>query len=340
MRKIKFTCIVDSVYTLSLYLLYQSYENIMATQFFVGSTISDEVCSHLLDCVKISTKAGDYDSAKKMKRLRWRCLRYIPRILNTKIYAQDHIRFAPQLILYSKYTLLEDAPGVFTMADDVNHHFCATVVSPDLKTRIWQKIYVGNICNHHFGENSQCINRIITEEKDVVTKFIKGKKYELVNLTQLWNRSGEWKRGYIEEVLGITPDLLRIVSSADTLYLTQPLMEDCGLSEKELEEIINPYYEKYKSNGFVLKPHPRDKFDYKKHFPEAQVFQTLVPMQLLSIMGVKFKRAITMFSTAVSLLPPDTEVIWIGTKVNDKIYAMYGNVEYKSKEMPLLDVVK
>ena len=297
----------------------------MATQFFVGDAIPDEICRYLPNCERISTKKEEWDDIKKIKQFRLRSLwMYRPRIWFTHIYAQDHLLFSPQLIGHQKYYLLEDAPGCFSIVSNPHNKFFKVYMPDDLKTQLWLKIYKGSIYGHSFGRNSQCINRILTSPEDFMSYLIRGKKYQQVDLQQMWDSSDEQKRSFIKNMFGITHEMEEAMSKAETLYLSQPFVEDCGLSKDEIKDIVQPHYEKWKSGGFVIKPHPRDKFDYRVEFPEAQIMQTKAPMQLLNIMGMKFKRAITVCSTAISSLSPETERIWLSSSINEKISSVYG----------------
>ena len=76
----------------------------------------------------------------------------------------------------------------------------------------------------------------------------------------------------------------------------------------------------------MIKPHPRDKFDFDKYFPTIPVLRTYIPMQLLNFMGVMPHIAVTVNSTAISSLPNNVEKIMIGTKVNKKIFDRYGDM--------------
>ena len=328
MKSYKYTCIVDTIYSLLLYLIYHSCNNIQHTIFFVGSNIPDDIVVQLPNYVKVSSNKEDYDGKKKLLKKRWELFwKYRFCIMRTKLYAQDHLIFAPQLICGQKYTFIEDAPRVFTLNKD-NVIFRQNVPS-DYKTRLWLKLYVGQVCGYKLGTHRQCINRIISSAEDINSPLIAGKKFELVDRVQLWRKSSSQKKEYIKKIFGITDEILKTVSNANTIFFSQPFIADCGLSEEEQYNIIVPYYERYKAEGFVIKPHPRDKFDYEKKFPESTIIKCKAPMQLLSMMGISFKRAITVSSTAVSDLPPETELIWIGNSVNPKLVKALGITKYK-----------
>ena len=56
MEKIKYVCVVDTLYSLSLYLLYQSYDKYDETLFFVGNVIPESVSSKLSHVFRIDYK--------------------------------------------------------------------------------------------------------------------------------------------------------------------------------------------------------------------------------------------------------------------------------------------
>ena len=67
MRHIKHICIADTTYTLSLYLLYMSMEEISKTLFILGDTINSEIKSKLPNMVSIPTKKNNWKTALKYK---------------------------------------------------------------------------------------------------------------------------------------------------------------------------------------------------------------------------------------------------------------------------------
>ena len=97
------------------------------------------------------------------------------------------------------------------------------------------------------------------------------------------------------------------------------------MSSEEVVAVYRSSIETYRGTGIVIKPHPRDKFDYESVFPDCKVLKTRIPMQLLCAFGVRFERVITPFSTAVSEFPEDTEIVWLGSAGNKKIEAICGN---------------
>lgn len=323
MWNFKYTCIVDTTYTLSLYLLMMSVEDIKHTLFFVGNSIPDFVCERLKNVVQMPSNKKVF-SSKFSLFFRIKCLlKYYPIIRFTKIYAQDHLPFCPQLINHMKYTLLEDSPGVFSFYKEMG-----SFQREDIKTlrdKIHCYIHMGPNFGCKLGQSNKCINRILTEPKDLKSDIIEDYNHKIVNLDELWKNSSREKKNFLLSLWNINSSLLTKFQTYDTIIFTQPFIEDCGITFNEMQKIYEPYINKYTSTGLLIKPHPRDKFPYEKIYPNVHILNSLAPMQLLSAVGLKFKRAITVCSTAISSMPSDCEIIWLGTSVNEKIRIFCGN---------------
>lgn len=322
MNKIKNVCIVDTTYALSLYLLYRSMHDIETTLFFVGDTIHPNVREKLPHVIHIPAKMLDWKAMyewRKRQYFRWPCL------LWSNIYAQDHIAYADILIGRRKYILLEDAPGVYGQLRDVSFLKPFQPNKGDtLKRRIKYFLSHSSIYGKRFGTNNQCTKRLVTNPKDLSSEYIAGKPYELLSLQDLWMQSDETKKAYILQLFSVPAETLQRARDVNLLILSQPFVEDCGLSSEEMIELYKPYVEKYKH--VVIKVHPRDKFDYESYFPNVEIMTNQAPMQLLNAMGVVYPNALTVCSTALSAMPSETNRIYLGTKVNAKIYKIYGDL--------------
>lgn len=322
MRRIKHICIVDTTYTLSLYLLYMSIDEINKTLFFIGDTINSEIKNKLPNVVCVPTKKKNWETAlmyRLTKYLRW------PEFIWSDIYSQDHITYSDVLIGCNSYVFIEDSPGTFSQLDGVS--FLKPFV-PDrgdtIKRRIKYYLSHTSIYGKTFGTNSQCKKRIITNEADTQTHYLSGKEYELVSLMNLWRGSSIEKKEYILDVFSVSKEALQATEKADLLILSQPFVEDCGLSAQEMVDIYKPYMEKYKH--VIIKIHPRDHFDYKEYFPHVEILKNNAPMQLFNATGLVCPTALTVCSTALSAMPEETKRIYLGTKVNEKIFKIYGDL--------------
>lgn len=323
-KSVKYTCVVDTTYTLALYILLQSDEAIKSTAFFVGNAIPQTVSSLLPNVIRIDNSNGKYTRIGRLKHrieaiFRWRFRN------NTIMYAQDHLAFSAHIIGRNNYILLEDAPRIYTNYKTIK--FMTPKESRNFFINFIDYVQLGPIRKMKLGTNNKCVDRIVTSEKDLDSVLLKGKKYTLVNLSLMWKNASSEKQNLIKKMFGITDAIMVLPQKCSTIVFSQPLMEDCKLTEQEMLNLYDTYIREYLKLGIVIKPHPRDKFNYKKFYPDVEILNCKAPMQLLSAMGVDFKTAITVCSSAVSSMSEDAEIIWIGTHVNSKIYHVYGDIK-------------
>lgn len=100
------------------------------------------------------------------------------------------------------------------------------------------------------------------------------------------------------------------------LILTEPL---CDL--KTREKIFKDLAEEYGKFGTVVfKPHPRDVLDYKPFFPEHQIIDKTVPMEMLNYLPVRFSKIVSVFTRLGSIEFAD-EKIELGADFMDKYEA-------------------
>lgn len=312
---------VATPYALSLYLMYMPEDALEKTFFCVYDQIKDDITS------KLPHVRTFYHIMNADKNTYWRfrlvaAIKYFF-VQFTKIYSMDFLDFVPQLIGHSKYTCLEDGTGSFSFAphDDVLRPW-------ELPNTFWgikRRIQHGSVYGRVMGNNKQCINRLITSQSDVESPYIKGKTYTLIDMREEWQKASDKKKENLCKLFNISGTQLEELTKYKTIILTQPLAS-VGISEQEAVDIYAPYVQKYQQSGVVIKPHPAERTDYTKYFPNAIVLQTKAPMQLLTAMGVQFDRAITIFSTAVGTLPKETEIIWLGTEVHPKLFKEVGHV--------------
>lgn len=325
--RFQYTCIVDTPYALALYLLKKDCEAISRTFFCVGKNLSQEIVDSLPHVRRFYV---DQHGARIVRLLfRMKCFWYhILFIRGSEIYGQDHLVCSSQLVCRNRYTLIEDGPRTYSMNKDLPGRRMSNVTNPLLNAALY--ILNGTIYLKSFGRNGQCENRWVTTDEDADLYQRDGVRFERLDIGLMWRQASAEKKAQIFRVFdGEGADLGVDLPSRgeETILLTQPIVEDCGLSADELAEVYRDYINRYLTTGVVIKPHPRDKLDYEKRFPNCRVMRTRVPMQLLCAFGMNYRRVITVCSTSISDFPEETEVVWIGNEVNAKILSAYGHVE-------------
>lgn len=102
-------------------------------------------------------------------------------------------------------------------------------------------------------------------------------------------------------------EIEKLGEGADGIVFTQPISEDGYVKEEEKIRIFTNmvhYYAKY-GNVFV-KIHPRDTAEYD--FPAEHVLKGSYPSELLSIIGIKFKFAVGLCTSAIETVNADTKI--------------------------------
>ena len=309
--KYRYTAIIISNWGLLQYLLVASDEQIKKTNFiFLRDYLSNENIGNILPNV-----------------FKFWWVRF------THIYANDWSHVSSWLIGRNSYICLEDSPSIYSNVLKLKGY--EPFEKPKFKYGIPTFLKWGFIYGKKYGYNDQCTLRYVTDPNDLSSYILQNRNIEFFNIKDCYKQSSNFKRDLILSSFQIDNDLVKQISASEqTIILTQAFIEDCGLSEKEMFDIYSPYINKYLGEGLIIKPHPRDTFNYGKYFPTAVTLRTKAPMQLIDAIGLRVKRAITVCSTSISpYLNGTTEIIWIGTDINPKIRDFFGDIRlenYKS----------
>lgn len=244
-------------------------------------------------------KGGVYKFFDYLKhRINLSSIKYAIKNANSiEIFCVDHVYYS-HLIHRKNYTLLED--GI------LNYVF------ENKPQSIFYKLLLGR----QFGTGIYC-NRIVLTGLGVIPKVISD-KVELVSLC---------KKNSVKSFFGLSK--LPIIKNKFIL-ITQPLSEDCVLSE---EEKINLYREivlKFKkpTEKLLIKTHPRELTDYSDIFGECYLIKSEIPLELYQSVFDVDNTAITLFSTAIVNLNVKNK-IFLGTYNNKKLEKKFGVINEK-----------
>lgn len=99
------------------------------------------------------------------------------------------------------------------------------------------------------------------------------------------------------------------------LILTQPLFNDLMVKTIEMQRIVYQEIIENYCKGFeiVIKPHPRDTFNYEEYFIGVRVMNKNIPTEILNFNpNIRFKKAITVSSSSVDSIDFVEEKIYLG----------------------------
>lgn len=310
-----------SLWSLLVYMLYSNEEEIKRTHYFFVDTGIHETVRKNFNCHVFPTVEWE-KKPWPLRRLLQPLVRFYyqlryPYLLNADIYGIDQGLFCQSVIAWHDYTLIEDGIGDY-------------FVSREPSVRKYEKIkrvLFGNIEGHDFGNNNQCRKIVLSQEP--TNDYLKCKG-ERIDIKKLWDSSSVAKQRLILDKLNVTETDMKELRSRDTILLTQPIAEDKFVSEEEKISIYRKLIDGIDEKSLIIKIHPRELTDYKKYFPNALVFDKRVPMQLFGILGLKYKKAITISSTSVTSFGDDVEIVFTGNEIHPEILKGYGHVVLKN----------
>jgi len=313
----KRVCVVETIYSFLLYLLYSTEDEIKNTYFFTSSILASLLKNKGIDyhCFKNKEKGIlrilFKISLKFFSHFRWRFLK------TACFFGQDHIQFFAGLVKNRKYTLIEDSPFIFSNFPNTFFYKQDKKMRKSFAYNIVRFLY-GNTFACGFGQNNQSENIILTQEHDL--KFLNDKQTTLLNLEKSWQNSSAEKQKLILDLFNIDLSAPIFSKNKSIIILTSPFTVDMpNFTEQEQIDLYREIVESYDKNKVVIKTHPRDKINYSNFFPDIEVFNKPIPMQLLSLLGVRFEKAVTVFSSSVLDFPYEIEIEKIGTSCNKKI---------------------
>ena len=144
-------------------------------------------------------------------------------------------------------------------------------------------------------------------------------------MKKLWDNSPKEKKQFILNVFDINPSDIQILNSRDIILFTQQFSDDHYLTVDEQITLYKKILSNYDQTKVIIKPHPRDSIDYKKKFPGIAVFEKIAPMQLLDLLDIHFKIAVTISSSAVLSIPYKLKIDWYGSRIHPKLLKIEGD---------------
>lgn len=226
---------------------------------------------------------------------------------NLEVWGADHILGAKYFLRRFPFFLIEDGTANYELKS---------------YTRSWKnKLFSIPV----FGLYKN-VKKVYLTQKESIPEPIKD-KVEIININTLWNKKTDEEKVRILEMFNFHIKEVDVLVSKKTILYTQPLSEDNVLTEEEKISLYNKIISKYDISDLVIKPHPREKTDYKEVFKDIYVFKSNIPSELLDLLNIKFDKVITLFSTAV-LQYDEEQVDFYGTVCHSKLKEHFGDIRF------------
>src|SRR5574344_555 len=326
--EITHACMCLSMYALLQYLLLHDEDTIKNhTCYFCGYAVNKNI-SDKLPSVHFSTRqtiGKIWKPSRWLDKIKMRAshnCKY-PFLRHCKIYAQD-IGFLSSLIGKRPYALLSDGPNWLSQNMQPN---CVEYQRQLKKAHsvqgLFERMLYGRLSVFNMGNNHQCKEIFLTESN--TSPVLEGKKIHIDSLASLWQHSPDSKRKYIMDVFDLVPSDLGVIEHKSIMFMTLPLVKDPILTETEYVALRSAIFANYDASQMVLKPHPRDNFNYQQYFPPIALFNKPLNIQLLVLLGVNIKKAVAICSSSVNAFPEEVQIDWYGAQVHPKIHAFYGD---------------
>ena len=323
-------CIAPTLYPLLQYLLLMEDDIAFRhTFYFVNELIPEKVRTQLpCQCFNYFGKELSHKLNRRLIKLKLRFFKYVdfPFLKTAEFFAYD-LPYGSLCIGNHKYNLLPDAPNCMTLNSqyDSAEYIRMQNHANSLMGKV-QRIVYGDLFVNYLGHNSQCKAVYLTEEN--TTPVLNGKTVSIQTLPSLWEKSSKRKKDFILGLFNVTATDITLLNSRPNLFFSQPLLNDCGLTESEYVDILTKIFNNYPTDSLIIKTHPRDKFNYTKHFPNILVFSKAISSQLLYITGVTPQTIITISSTAIEGFPESIACDYYGIHIHPKLEHFFGN-EYR-----------
>lgn len=244
---------------------------------------------------------------------------------NVLIYGQDHLLIGNKLLLFKNFYLVEDG----------NMSYSTILVDYFNKRQGIKKVIDTIFQRKKMLGRDSAVKKIYLTGLAPIPEGIKN-KVEIVNLKELWDKKSDDEKEEILNIFGFDKNIVNSIKNRKHILYTQPLSEDEVLLENEKIELYSKILKKYDKNCIVLKKHPREKTDYKKIFPDIEVMDQVFPAELLTLLDIHFKKAITIFSTA-ALTDSKVKVDFYGTEIHPKLFERFGSQDTIMKRNAFLD---
>lgn len=300
-------CLVNTVYTLFLYFLIKGYneDDIFIFNYLMPNEISNNVKHIQLPHISFvdGPKMAPLNSINGVMEnilgycryfytyLKLRILLFIKTFnKEVSVYGHAHTTFSYIFYENENSNVIEDGLMNYYYPIIETHkinpvidkflHFCGIYflnVSEGLGShKNIKNVYLTKKCNHPLIKD----------------------KVKLINMKKSWNALPDTQKIKILNVFNLSSNFTNL-NGKTLLILTQGLTDDAGMTLEEEIEIYKHMINKFKEYTPIIKPHPRDKINYKEIFEDIEVLEKAFPIELLNLIGFNPTIVASVASTAL-----------------------------------------
>ncbi len=171
---------------------------------------------------------------------------------------------------------------------------------------------------HSFGRSRQ-VQHILARFPNRLPRSLQ-KKAHLYSLQHRIDELSQDDRHTIMRLFNVDESILSASDRKSVILITQPLSEDDIITEDEKLNLYDKILSHYDDKEYVkyIKPHPRELTKYAELNERCRVLASHFPVELLTFIAFSFDEAITLFSTAIHLVPAAKCTV-LGLDYNKKV---------------------
>lgn len=272
--------ITNSVFSILLYLMLG--KRIEETVFVLSDSFPKVLLSKFPNKIIIDNISNHNRIAKFRKHVYLRFSHDVRRLRRNArdVYGHDHLWFSSYFI-DDKIIVFED--GLINYVFKRNHNFYKFI----------RRSILRNI--EPYGASPKA-KKIYLSGKAEIPKVIE-KKVEIFDILSLWQRIENDRKEEINYLFGFESiDFAK--SNAVHILLTGPFSEAGWITENEKINVYKKILKHYSKSCIVIKPHPREKTNYSKYFPNYLILPNYLPFELIQLNGISIEKLITISSSA------------------------------------------
>lgn len=237
-----------------------------------------------------------------------------------EFWIQDHLKYSPFFLgNFKELILVEDGMENYTDF----YKKSSRRVKYSLKNKLLGGTF--RIEKYKYG-NSEKIRKVYLTGLDEIPLEIK-EKTEIINLKEIWSNLKKEEKEKLLDIFLLKNENIKVLKNKKIILITQPISEDSNLLEEDKINIYKKIIERYSENEILIKPHPREITDYKKYFPDIDILEKNIPMEMISFLIDDLEEVITLFSTAVFEFKNISKISFLGTEFDEKLSKYFGKIK-------------